>query len=150
MSVNVADTIDRQIIDALRTNGRRPFRQIASDLGVSESTVRSRFARLSELGILQVVGLADLHGVGAVEGHVSVQVVGGTARQLAQELAQRAEVKLVAAAIGAADLILDVAFQNLGDFHRFINIELPAYEGVRRVDYVRTGELVKDSYVWAQ
>ncbi|KAM9866849.1 hypothetical protein ACIFOC_00170 [Leucobacter aridicollis] len=149
MSVNVADSIDRQIIDALRADGRRPFRQIASELGVSESTVRSRFARLSELGILQVVGLAGLHGVGAVEGHIAIQVVGASAHSLAQRLAQLPEVKLVAETVGSADLILDVVFQNLGDFQRFIKVELPAYDGVRRVDFLRTGELVKDSYVWA-
>ncbi len=149
MYVTVADTIDRQIIDSLRANGRRPFRQIAAELGVSESTVRSRFTRLSELGILQVVGLADLHGVGTVEGHISIQVIGGHARELAGQLAQRSEVKLVAEAVGAADLILDVVFQNLSDFQRFIKIELPTYEGVRKIEFLRTGELVKDSYVWA-
>ncbi len=150
MDVRVADEIDRRIIDALREDGRRPFRQIASELGVSESTVRARFGRLSSLGILQVVGLADLHTVGTVEGHVTVQVLGRDARALAQQLAQRTEVKLVAEAVGAADLVLDVAFKNLGAFQRFITVELPAYEGVRRIEFLRTSEVVKDSYVWSE
>lgn len=148
MEIQVADGIDRKIIDSLRENGRRPFRQIAIELGVSEATVRSRFARLSELGILQVVGLADLHSVGTVEGHIAVQVVGGATATLARQLAKLPEVRLVAEAVGAADLFLDVVFHNLGAFQRFVKIELPALEGVRRIESMRTGAVVKDSYVW--
>lgn len=148
MDARIADEIDRRIIDALRVDGRRPFRQIAAELGVSQSTVRARFARLSSLGILQVVGLPDLHTVGTVEGHVSVQVLGRDVDSLVQELAQRPEVKLVATSVGAADLMLDVAFQNFGAFHRFITVELPGYDGVGRIEHLRTAEIVKDSYVW--
>ncbi|WP_181158418.1 Lrp/AsnC family transcriptional regulator [Leucobacter massiliensis] len=148
VDVRIADEVDRRIIDALRADGRRPFRKIAAELGVSESTVRARYARLSSLGILQVVGLADLHTVGAVEGHVSVQVLGGEARRVAAELGRRPEVKLIAEAVGSADLVLDVVFPNLAAFQRFITSELPALEGVRRVEFLRTGEVVKDSYVW--
>lgn len=149
MEVRVADQVDRRLIDALRADGRRPFSQIAVDLGVSESTVRARFARLSSLGILQVVGLADLHTVGAVEGHVTIQVLGRESKALAAQLAQRPEVKLVAEALGSADLVLDVAFPNLGTFQRFIKVELPAYGGVHRIEFLRTSEVVKDSYVWS-
>ncbi|UOQ56994.1 Lrp/AsnC family transcriptional regulator [Leucobacter allii] len=148
MDVQVADEIDRRIIDALRADGRRPFRRIAAELGVSESTVRARYARLSSLGIVQVVGLADLHTVGTVEGHLSIQVLGGETRRLAEELGRRPEVRLVAAAVGAADLVLDVVFPNPGAFQRFITSELPAYGGVRRVEFLRTAEVIKDSYVW--
>lgn len=150
MDVRIADEIDRQIIDALREDGRRSFRQISADLGVSESTVRARYGRLTSLGIVQVVGLADLHTVGTVEGHVTIQVIGGDARVLAQRLAQRSEVKLVAESLGAADLVLDVVFHNLGAFQRFVTVELPTYPGVHRIEYMRTGEIVKDSYVWGE
>lgn len=149
MDVRVADDIDRGIIDALRADGRRPFRRIAADLGVSESTVRARYSRLASLGIVQVVGLPDLHSVGTVEGHITVQVSGGSSRTLAQHLARRPEVKLIAAAVGAADLVLDVVFANASDFRRFVSVELPALPGVHRIEFFRTREVVKDSYVWS-
>ena len=40
------DEVDRGIIVALQRNGREPFRRIAAGLGVSEATVRARYARL--------------------------------------------------------------------------------------------------------
>ena len=40
------DDLDRRIIEALQENGRESFRGIAARLGVSEATVRARYARL--------------------------------------------------------------------------------------------------------
>ena len=51
--------LDKRIIEHLQADGRRPFTQIASDLGVSEAAVRARTNRLIERGILQVVGVTD-------------------------------------------------------------------------------------------
>ena len=49
----------KRIIEHLQEDGRRPYTQIAADLGVSEAAVRARTNRLIERGILQVVGVTD-------------------------------------------------------------------------------------------
>ena len=51
--------LDKRIIEHLQQDGRRPFTQIAADLGVSEAAVRARTNRLVDRGILQVVGVTD-------------------------------------------------------------------------------------------
>src|SRR5206468_8554981 len=51
--------LDKRIIEHLQQEGRRPFTQIAAELGVSEAAVRARTNRLVERGILQVVGVTD-------------------------------------------------------------------------------------------
>ena len=51
--------LDKRIIEHLQADGRRPFTQIAAELGVSEAAVRARTNRLIERGILQVVGVTD-------------------------------------------------------------------------------------------
>ena len=53
------DRIDRGIIEALQSNGRESFRRIAATVGVSEATVRARYARLCNAGILQVTGVTN-------------------------------------------------------------------------------------------
>lgn len=53
------DDVDRAIIAALELDGRRPFREIARSLAVSEGTVRSRYRRLEEAGILKIAAFAD-------------------------------------------------------------------------------------------
>src|SRR3954465_5207188 len=50
---------DKRTIEPPQRGGRRPFTQIAGDLGVSEAAVRARTNRLIEKGILQVVGVTD-------------------------------------------------------------------------------------------
>jgi len=58
------DDLDRGIIEALQESGRESFRRIASRLGVSEATVRARYARLTSEGILQVVAVTNPLGLG--------------------------------------------------------------------------------------
>src|SRR5207249_2336185 len=52
-------TLDKRIIEHLQQDGRRPFTQIAAELGVSEAAVRARTNRLVQRGILQIVGVTD-------------------------------------------------------------------------------------------
>ena len=49
---------------ALQGDGRRAFADVASELGVSEGTIRQRYRRLVAAGILQVVAVADPFKVG--------------------------------------------------------------------------------------
>src|SRR5204863_4736480 len=58
------DPLDRRIIEALQANGRESFRRIAGELGVSEATVRARYARLSDANVLHVVGVTNPLGLG--------------------------------------------------------------------------------------
>jgi len=51
--------LDKRIIEHLQQDGRRPFTQIAAELGVSEAAVRARTNRLVDRGILQIVGVTD-------------------------------------------------------------------------------------------
>lgn len=47
------DKLDKSIIDILRADSRCPFVEIASKLGVSEGTVRSRVRKLTEDGVIK-------------------------------------------------------------------------------------------------
>ena len=58
------DAVDRGIIEALQRNGREAFRRIAVTLGVSEATIRARYARLCADNILQVTGVTNPLGLG--------------------------------------------------------------------------------------
>ena len=56
--VDLSD-LDKRIIEHLQHDGRRPYTQIAADLGVSEAAVRAHTNNLIDRGILQVVGVTD-------------------------------------------------------------------------------------------
>ena len=58
------DELDLSILAALQTDGRRPFTDIAQNLGVSEGTVRNRVSKLIEQQVLHIVGLVDPNSLG--------------------------------------------------------------------------------------
>jgi Lrp/AsnC family transcriptional regulator for asnA, asnC and gidA len=55
----VIDEVDKQIIEMLQQDGRRPFTQIARDLGLSEAGVRQRVQNLIEEKVMQIVAVTD-------------------------------------------------------------------------------------------
>lgn len=51
------DEHDRQILKALEQDGRRAYAQIAQDLGISNTMVHQRVARLKDSGVLKQVSV---------------------------------------------------------------------------------------------
>lgn len=47
------DNLDKRILEIMKKDSRRPFVEVANQLGVSEGTVRSRVHRMSEEGIIR-------------------------------------------------------------------------------------------------
>ncbi len=47
------DDKDKKIIEMLLEDARRPYREIADEIGLSESTVRKRVVRLQEGGVIE-------------------------------------------------------------------------------------------------
>jgi DNA-binding Lrp family transcriptional regulator len=98
------DDFDLKLLQALRTNGRAPFRRIADVLGSSEQTVARRYRRLREAGIVRVLVLPTPAGPG-LQWFVRIGVRPGAAAKLADALAQRADVSWVSIASGGAEIV---------------------------------------------
>jgi Lrp/AsnC family transcriptional regulator for asnA, asnC and gidA len=102
------DAVDNVVIAALQEDGRRPYSEIAREVGLSEGAVRSRVRRLRESGAIRIVALADPQrthsGVAALVG-VTVR---GDPREVARRLAQAEEIEYVVVTAGSFDLFLEV------------------------------------------
>ena len=59
MAQFVLDNLDKRILAYMQEDGRITFVDLASNLGVSEGTIRKRVKRLTEEGILKTVGVTD-------------------------------------------------------------------------------------------
>ncbi|WP_420383528.1 Lrp/AsnC family transcriptional regulator [Novosphingobium sp.] len=59
------DPLDRAIAVLLARDARTSFRQIATEAGVTEGTVRARVKRLQAAGLLRLEPIVDLAGDGA-------------------------------------------------------------------------------------
>ena len=102
------DDVDRSIIEALQKNGRASFRRIAADVGVSEATVRARYARLCDDNILQVTGVTNPLGLGFdAMAMVGIRTAGAP-EPVADEIAKWDEADYVVVTAGQYDILVEL------------------------------------------
>jgi Lrp/AsnC family transcriptional regulator for asnA, asnC and gidA len=102
------DAVDKGIIEALQRNGREPFRRIAATLGVSEATIRARYARLCDDNILQVTGVTNPLGLGFdAQAMVGIRTTGPPER-VADEVARWDEAEYVVVTAGQFDVLVEL------------------------------------------
>ena len=98
------DSLDRSILAVLRDSGRAPFVDIASKVGVTERTVRTRMKRLEEDGVIRGYTIREA-GIG-LTALVRIKVGPGTEiGSLAGEFTGWDGVECVYEISGDADLI---------------------------------------------
>jgi len=141
--------LDRQIIEFLQQDGRRPFTQIAAALGVSEAAVRARTNRLIERGVLQIVGVADPLKLGYDQmAMIGVRCDGAHLMAAAEAIARLPEVIYVVATAGAYDLLVEAVCADSDGLLTFLTEQLGQVEGVRSTETFVYLRIVKQSYQW--
>jgi Lrp/AsnC family transcriptional regulator for asnA, asnC and gidA len=102
------DEVDQRIIEALQKNGRESFRRIAASVGVSEATIRARYARLCEDNILQVTGITNPLGLGfEAQAMVGIRTT-GPPEPVANEIATWEEADYVVITAGQFDILVEL------------------------------------------
>src|SRR5512141_1832538 len=145
-SEEVSD-LDKRIIEHLQTDGRRPFTQIAVDLGVSEAAVRARTNRLIERGILQVVGVTDPLRLGFHQmAMIGVRCESDKLIEVAERLAAMSEVDYVVITAGTYDLLIETVCEDNEALLAFLAERLRAIDGVRETETFVYLRLVKQTY----
>lgn len=143
------DDVDRQIITALQADGRRPFNQIAEDLGVPASSVRYRTRRLEELGILQVVGIANPLAIGFDRlAMIGIRCAPGRARDVCAALAALPETSYVILTTGQFDVMAEVVCRDIAHFTEVVNDRMQAIEGLLSTESFFVLEAHKLAYGW--
>src|SRR5512141_597365 len=116
--------LDKRIIEHLQADGRRPFTQIATELGVSEAAVRARTNRLIERGILQVVGVADPGKPGFQQALIGIRCEPGRLLEVADALAALTEVDYVVVTAGRFDILIEAVAPDNEGLLQFLNDRL--------------------------
>ncbi len=141
------DSIDRGIIEALQRNGREPFRRIAASIGVSEATIRARYARLCDDEILQVTGVTNPLGLGfESQAMVGIRTAGAPDR-VADEIAQWEEASYVVVVAGQFDVLVELI---CADRRALLDLSnrIRALDDVITTESFLYLELLKQSYDW--
>ena len=139
--------LDKRIIEHLQTDGRRPFTQIANDLGVSEAAVRARTNRLIERGILQVVGVTDPLKLGFQQmAMIGIRCESDKLIEVSESLAEMPEVDYVVITAGTYDLLIETVCEDNEALLVFLAERLRAVAGVRETETFVYLRLVKQTY----
>jgi len=128
------DETNIAIIKHLR-DGRKSFKKIADEMGITENTVRTRVTKLIDEGTLEISGLVDPE---AIPGHrlvmVGVKLKTMELVKKGEEFSKLKGVVSVSVVTGRYDLIL-VAFLNEGfDLLEFYTEEVARITDVQSVE----------------
>jgi Lrp/AsnC family transcriptional regulator for asnA, asnC and gidA len=141
--------LDKRIIEHLQQDGRRPFTQIAADLGVSEAAVRARTNRLVERGILQVVGVTDPLKLGFQQmAMIGIRCEADRLMEVAARCAEMPEVDYVVITAGTYDILIETVCEDNEGLLRFLAERLRTIDGVRETETFVYLRMVKQSYQW--
>ncbi len=128
------DKINIAIIRHLR-NGRKSYKKIADDLGITESTVRSRVGKLVEEGFLEITGLVD---PGSIPGHelvlVGVKLSTMNLVKKGEEFSRLKGVVSVRVVTGRYDLIISILLNEEFKLLDFYTKEVDKIKGVQSVE----------------
>ncbi len=141
------DRVDRAVIEALQEDGRASFRSIAMRVGVAEGTVRSRYTRLVDDGILQVTGVTNPLGLGFdAMAMIGIRTTGGP-EPVAEEIGSWDESSYVVVTAGRFDVLVEVV---CSDRHHLLELMSRArsLDGVESTETFLYLTLAKQVFGW--
>jgi len=144
------DELDLLILEALQEDGRMPFTQIARRAGVSESTIRARYASLVESGTVQTISVIDPFAVGyEAPALIGVRVEPGHIDAAAEAIRRIPEVSYLVMTLGRYDLLVEVFCRDLPHLTDLIAGHIQTAPGVRATETLVIGKIYKLSFFWS-
>jgi Lrp/AsnC family transcriptional regulator, regulator for asnA, asnC and gidA len=140
------DTVDRLIIEQLQQDGRRPYTEVATAVGLSEAAVRQRVKTLINSGVMQIVAVADPLRIGF---HLLAMIalrVEGDLMSTAEALAAVPEIIYVVITAGSFDLVIEVMCADHDHLLKLLNEKIRVIPGVTRTETFTYLRIVKETY----
>ena len=112
------DELDQRLIVALKRDARASLSELAADLNVTRTTIRSRLARLQDSG--EIVGFTVLTrndvATSPVRGLMMLEIEGRGTERIMSRLSAMPEVMAVHSTNGQWDLIAEIGTMTLEKF----------------------------------
>ena len=142
------DRIDQAIVDALRSDGRRAYREIARDLGVSESMVRKRCKRLLASGWMRIQAISDPLALGVpVVATTYAQVSPSALDRVGDHLARYDAVRYLGIGVGAHNLVVESLHASAAELHAFLQ-EALSMDGIVSSETMQVVKIKKSVWDW--
>ena len=148
MSSISLDPTDQALVRLLQQDGRRPYTQLAKEVGLSEAAVRQRVQRLLDQGTMQIVAVTDPLQLGLARQAMIMIRVEGDVRAVADRLEQIDEVDYLVLTAGSVDLIAEVVVTDDESLLELLNDRIRSVEGVVGTETIMYLALRKQTYQW--
>lgn len=121
LSDNHIDDLDRNIILELQEDARRPYKEVAAKLSVSESTISNRVNRLLRTGILKLQARVDPFSLtNKIAAIIGIKLERRGHLQAIEEIGKIPGVSAVYVATGKYDLFIEVMEDSIADLNDFL------------------------------
>lgn len=116
------DEIDRKIIEMLQDDSRKPFVDIAKELGVSDPTIHGRVKKLQEAGIIKkfTMVLEPEKMEKGIAAFVEINVKPNTIDEIVENLSKMDEVLEIHETHGDYDIFTKIRVKTNKDLRNFI------------------------------
>jgi len=126
------DEIDEHLLHILAEDARQSSNQLAKKLNVSAATVRRRISKLTQSGILHIVGLVDASKIDTfLITMIGLDVESDKIESVMVTLAQNPEVRLIFSTVGRFDVLALLRFSSREHLASFLHGDLFKIEGVK-------------------
>jgi Lrp/AsnC family transcriptional regulator for asnA, asnC and gidA len=143
------DELDRSILRELQQDGRRPFREIARTLAVSERTVRARVRRMEADGIQRILAFVDPFTVAhSILALVLLRIEAQAHDRIIETVTGWDEVSYVSTLIGRADIYLQVICRDTDHLWQLVMRRLGSLDGVLETETMVENKVHKFVYAY--
>jgi Lrp/AsnC family transcriptional regulator for asnA, asnC and gidA len=144
------DPATKQIIGLLQLDGRRPYAEIAEEVGLSEDEVVERVRRLTDAGVVQITAVTDPLQLGfARQAMLGINVeYADQVKSVATALARIPEVCYVVVTTGSFELLAEVVGNSDAHLLEIVTRHIKPVAGVTAIHTFLYLELQKQTYTW--
>jgi Lrp/AsnC family transcriptional regulator, regulator for asnA, asnC and gidA len=143
------DPTDREIVRLLQRNGRTSNTEIGRALGLTETTIRKRIARLVEEGLVNIVAVPTPLAVGmTTSAIIGISVNLGDLDLVSEKLSACPEVRYLGLSTGRYDIIIEAFFNDTEHLLSFVSKRLGSLSEVSGVETSIILRVDKFSYEW--
>jgi Lrp/AsnC family transcriptional regulator for asnA, asnC and gidA len=145
----VLDDMDKRIVRVLQKNARTPNTEIARALGVTETTIRNRVARLLDEKQIGVVAVVNPEATEAtISAFLQISLHPKNLDAVVEKLRARGEVRYLGLTLGRAQIIIEAFFRDHEHLLAFQTGVVATLPGVTAVETAIVVRVAKFSYEW--
>lgn len=135
---------DKKIILGLQEKGRASYAELASQLGISVSTVATRTEKLVKSRVIEIRAIPNPYKMGLqANALIAIKAEPSKIDRICDRLVDNFYISTVTTVFGRYDILIVVNFPAWDMMHDFVNKELSKIDGVLRVESYYLSEFKK-------